>query len=150
MDTCFLTGASALVSLVSRLNRLGMNRHMFTIAILSFLFLIIIGVVFFVFLKDDISDVIQTGAGQRKAMFPDAVFAAQAELARYFGIHAQEVVILEVGEVQWPDACLGLPREGEVCAQVITPGYYVRMKLGDKEYLSRTSRDGSVIRFDPS
>ncbi|MBN2393489.1 MAG: hypothetical protein JXR84_22340 [Anaerolineae bacterium] len=47
--------------------------------------------------------------------------------------------------VEFPDACLGLPAEGEVCAQVLTPGYGGEVKVGDKVYEVRASQDGQRV-----
>ena len=44
--------------------------------------------------------------------------------------------IVAVERTSWPDACLGAARPGEVCAQVVTPGYRVVL-----------SRDGKAMEY---
>lgn len=46
---------------------------------------------------------------------------------------------------EFPDACLGMPAEDEVCAQVITPGFGGQVKVGDKVYEIRANEDGTRI-----
>ena len=46
---------------------------------------------------------------------------------------------------EFPDACLGLPAEGEVCAQMLTPGYGGEVMVGDKVYEVRASQDGQRV-----
>lgn len=79
----------------------------------------------------------------------DAVQAARRDLAGRIGEEALEIDVVSVEAADWPDACLGLPREDELCAQVITAGY--RVVLGDAEgvfYLYRTDARGGAVRFE--
>jgi hypothetical protein len=48
----------------------------------------------------------------------------------------------------WPDACLGLPAAGEMCAQVETPGYRIVLTAGGKQYTLRTDAAAKVIRTE--
>ncbi len=52
-------------------------------------------------------------------------------------------LLLQVAE--FPDGCLGMPAEGEICAQVLTPGYGGQVKVGDKVYEVRASQDGQRV-----
>lgn len=51
--------------------------------------------------------------------------------------------------VEWPEACLGLPAPGEVCARSITPGWRVRLQAGGEQITARTDALGAQVRFDP-
>lgn len=46
---------------------------------------------------------------------------------------------------EFPDACLGMPAEDEVCAQILTPGYGGEVIVGDKVYEVRASQDGQRV-----
>lgn len=59
---------------------------------------------------------------------------AREALANWLGISSEEIEVLEVEEVEWPDASLGCPQPGMVYAQVITPGWRVVMRVGDKTH----------------
>ncbi len=56
--------------------------------------------------------------------------AARRELlGQYDGRNEDEISVLSVTATDWPDACLGRPKPGEACAQVVTPGYRVELRL---------------------
>lgn len=80
---------------------------------------------------------------------PRAVLQAMDQLSDSLGVDVQNIEIVEVEQMDWPDACLGLANEGEVCAQVITPGFRVVFEVGGQQYVFRTDREGEVIRRVP-
>lgn len=57
----------------------------------------------------------------------DLVAQARLDLSRRLGMTAQEIEILAVESVVWPDTCLGLHQEGHFCAQVRTEGYRITL-----------------------
>jgi hypothetical protein len=63
-------------------------------------------------------------------------------------IDFDEVEVIAVEPMEWPDACLGLAGPDEFCAQVITPGYEVTLKVEGQEYVFRTDEDLNIIRPD--
>jgi len=77
---------------------------------------------------------------------PTAVAKVRSTVAALENISENQVVILEALENDWPDACLGLADEDEMCAQVITSGYRVKATANGKDYTYRTNSDGSVIK----
>lgn len=48
--------------------------------------------------------------------------------------------IVSVTPMEWPDACMGLAKPGEVCAQVVTPGYAVVVERAGQRTEYHTSR----------
>jgi hypothetical protein len=54
--------------------------------------------------------------------------------------------LARVEAVDWPDACLGAARPGEVCATVITPGYLVVVTRGGESIEYHASRAGGFRR----
>jgi hypothetical protein len=76
-----------------------------------------------------------------------AAVAAQAALATKLGVAEDQITIVSAERVEWPDACLGAATEGELCAQVITPGYRIVLETGGKEYEAQTDESGQVVRF---
>lgn len=42
----------------------------------------------------------------------------------------EEVLVIRVEAARWPDACLGLGKSGEACAEVMTRGYRIRLRGG--------------------
>jgi hypothetical protein len=77
---------------------------------------------------------------------PAAAEAARQQLANTLGIDITQIQVVAIESTEWPDACLGLPDEGEVCAQVITPGYELTMEVNQQEYVIRTDQTGEIIR----
>jgi len=77
---------------------------------------------------------------------PDAVAAARARAAQDAGVDEGVAIVMTAYEKEWPNACLGLETEGEMCAQVITPGYEVTVQAGGELYSYRTNSDGTVVR----
>ncbi|WP_416673995.1 hypothetical protein [Egbenema bharatensis] len=63
------------------------------------------------------------------------------------GIPSHEVLFVSAEAVDWPDACLGVSTEDEVCAQVITPGYRIALTTLTQEYVFHTDRSGREFRF---
>jgi hypothetical protein len=74
-----------------------------------------------------------------------AVRVAAADRA---GVGEDEVDISLFEEAEWPDACLGLAAEDEMCAQVIVPGFRVMAEAGGTVLTYRTNADGTMIRLE--
>lgn len=70
----------------------------------------------------------------------------RATLAANLGIDPLSITQVEVVPVNWPDACLGLPTLGEMCAQVVTPGFRVRVLVGEVAYEFHTDQDAKILR----
>lgn len=76
-----------------------------------------------------------------------AALAAQALLAEELGVETEAIEIGQVKPVEWPDGCLGLPQEGEACAQQVTPGFEITLKHGDDVYIYRSDVSGQIVRL---
>ncbi len=61
-------------------------------------------------------------------------------------VSVEEVTVTELLRREWPNACLGITVEGEVCAQVVTPGFEIIMNAKGMKVTVRTNEDGSVVR----
>lgn len=78
------------------------------------------------------------------------VIAAREDLAVRFDLAPEEVAVLSVTPKEWPDTCLDvtyLGQEDEVCAQVVTPGYEVVLRLEDNIFTYHTDQEGAIVRF---
>jgi hypothetical protein len=75
-----------------------------------------------------------------------AVDMARRALAERLGIPFDQISVVGQTPVDWPDACLGLPAEDEMCAMVIVPGYEISLQIEDQLFVFRTNEDGSQIR----
>ena len=81
--------------------------------------------------------------------YPPAVAAAIGWLADSQSIDPGQVAVESFEASEWPDACLGLPAADEACAAVITPGWRVSLRVGDRTVAVRTDALGSHIRREP-
>lgn len=59
---------------------------------------------------------------------------AREALANWLGISSEEIEVVEVEEVEWPDTSLGCPEPGMAYLQVIVPGCRVVMRVNDDVY----------------
>ncbi len=86
----------------------------------------------------DVSPPVAPGAEQ-------VVAAVRADAARRSGLRADQVRVVKVEEVDWPDTSLGCPEPGKFYAQVITPGYKITVRAGDTDYEYHTDRAGRFV-----
>ena len=75
-----------------------------------------------------------------------AVEACRALLAAQLSVDQLSILPLDVTPVDWPDTCLGVASAGEACAQVVTPGFRVRLQEGGVTYEFHTDRRATQIR----
>jgi 2C-methyl-D-erythritol 2,4-cyclodiphosphate synthase len=79
---------------------------------------------------------------------PAAVEAARQALAQELRINPDQIEVVEVEGVDWPDSCLGLPEPDEACLTVITPGYRVILEAEGEQYEVRTDLEGDTVRME--
>ena len=73
--------------------------------------------------------------------------AVKNALARQLGVAPETITITFAEKTEWPDACLGQPAEGELCAAVVTPGYGGLLEANGAQHEFRTNETGSVVRL---
>ena len=71
--------------------------------------------------------------------------AARKLLAGEVGVGERGFILGSSESVQWPDASLGCPQEGQGYAQVITPGYKLVFDLAGTPYEVHANADGSQL-----
>lgn len=81
---------------------------------------------------------------------PGPVQAAVADLAERLAIEQAAVTVAGFEEVTWPDTSLGVPEEGRMYAQVVTPGYRVRLRVQEQRYTYHTDMAGRVVLAEGS
>jgi hypothetical protein len=59
---------------------------------------------------------------------------AKADLAQRLSVQATQIKALETKEVVWPDTSLGCPQPGIAYAQILTPGYLIRLAYSGNEF----------------
>jgi hypothetical protein len=65
----------------------------------------------------------------------DALAAlAISDLEERVGVDAEEITVVSVQPTEFPDASLGVPEPGKSYAQVVTPGFVIRLEANDEVY----------------
>jgi hypothetical protein len=75
---------------------------------------------------------------------------AKADLAQRLSLSVEQIILLEAVRVVWPDSSLGCPEEGTAYAQVLTPGYLIRLEANGQEYEYHASRSTVFYCQNPS
>lgn len=80
---------------------------------------------------------------------PPALQAVVADAATRAGADARNVQVLRTERTEWSDSGLGCPRPGAVYAQVMTPGWLIEVRSGQKTFEYHTdSADSFVLCAD--
>jgi hypothetical protein len=67
------------------------------------------------------------------------------QLASNLDISAKDIQLVSSAQVEWPDSCLGVAREGVMCAQMVMPGYLIILQANGRQYEYHTNTDASRI-----
>lgn len=70
---------------------------------------------------------------------------AKEDLANRLTISKDQISFIEIFEVTWPDSSLGCPQKGLAYAQVMTPGYLIRLASGNSQYEYHSGKGPDVI-----
>ncbi|HYP00037.1 MAG TPA: hypothetical protein VER76_07590 [Pyrinomonadaceae bacterium] len=71
----------------------------------------------------------------------DAVKRARIDLAGRLGVAEDEIKEDSVEDAEFPDASFGAGTAGEMSAQMITPGWRIRLKASGDVYEYRANRN---------
>ncbi|VVB50779.1 Uncharacterised protein [uncultured archaeon] len=66
--------------------------------------------------------------------YSPVVDLAKKDLSERLKIPVENIQLFKEEAVEWPDTSLGYPEKGMMYAQVITPGFKIILKAGDKSY----------------
>lgn len=78
---------------------------------------------------------------------PQAALSARKMLVDQLKVDVDMIGLVSAGQVDWPDACMGIQTPGVMCAQVITTGYKVVLSANGLEYEFHTNVNGDVVRL---
>jgi hypothetical protein len=79
----------------------------------------------------------------------EAIRVAKVLLAEEAGLDAAQIRVRRTESVQWPDRGLGCPRDGEVYAAVVTPGYRVWLQVARTLYTVHVGGGRGVVCGEP-
>lgn len=76
------------------------------------------------------------------------IIKARSDLAKRLGVSENEIAAGQIEQADFPDASLGAPVEDEMSAQMITPGWRIRLSAGGETYEYRaTARQLRLVNF---
>ncbi len=78
---------------------------------------------------------------------PVSIIAAMRFLSNFIDVPVSDIALKSAEKVDWPNSCLGLPDEGELCAEVIVPGWRIILQAGTKTFEIHTDLTGQTIRL---
>ena len=79
----------------------------------------------------------------------DVILRARRDLAQRLGVSEDDITEQSVEQVDFPDAALGAPIEDEMSAQVITPGWRIRLSAQNRSYEYRaTGKQLRLVNFN--
>jgi hypothetical protein len=73
------------------------------------------------------------------------VLLAQEDLAQRLDMSPEDILMVSVQAVDWPDASLGCPEPGMMYAQVITPGFRVVLEAEGQMYRYHSGGGNTVL-----
>jgi hypothetical protein len=79
--------------------------------------------------------------------YPPGVTATIQYLAEELVVDPSDVVVVQYEAVNWSNSCLGLSEPEEMCAEVITPGWRVLLRVDQREHELHTDDLGMNIRI---
>ncbi len=71
----------------------------------------------------------------------EAIEKARKDAAKRAGISPSEIQVKAVEDAEFPDMALGASREDEMSGQMITPGWRIRLKAGDRTLEYRATKN---------
>jgi hypothetical protein len=76
---------------------------------------------------------------------PPVVLAAAKDLSQHLGVGVDDISVVEIEAVTWPDASLGCPEPGIAYIQVLSPGFRIVLEADGSEYIYHTDQGENVV-----
>jgi hypothetical protein len=74
-----------------------------------------------------------------------AVSAATQALVQFKGAADDQIEVISVEAITWPDSCLGIPQSNMACAEAEVPGYRIVLQLDGATYEYHTDGTGDSV-----
>ncbi|MGD1717221.1 hypothetical protein [Dapis sp. BLCC M172] len=96
-----------------------------------------------------IPDEAEKFANQTEKIPNNIVDAVRQDLGNQIGIAPETIKVNEVSQETWPNTCLGLPKNDELCGQILVEGWRLVLSDGKQEWVYRTDNGGKLMRVEP-
>jgi hypothetical protein len=83
------------------------------------------------------------------ALPPDVAVNVQNRVSEILKTPVESLQLESIQEMEWPNGCLGLPEEAEVCTEALTPGWLLVFNVNGQQYRFRIDQTGTVVRQEP-
>jgi hypothetical protein len=80
----------------------------------------------------------------------EAVALAKQDLAAELKISPDQITVVSVEKVDWPDTSLGLPKPDIAYAQVIVPGFKITLRALGQDYVYHAGLIGNKMVVLPA
>lgn len=80
---------------------------------------------------------------------PQAVQAARGALAAELQVDPDEIRVVSLEPVEWPDSCLGVYKADQACARQGVPGYRLVLAVAGERYELHSDETGRVVEGVP-
>jgi hypothetical protein len=82
-------------------------------------------------------------------VIPAPIGANQARevLAEIYQVNIEDIAVVDVERTTFPDSCLGVKVEREVCTEEELPGYVVTLQFNGMTHILHTTQDGNLVRI---
>lgn len=77
--------------------------------------------------------------------YPDAVLAAIQDLSEQLVIDPDQITVIGYESKLWSDSCLGVGKAGEMCLQVISPGFIITLSVGENRFVYHSDEIGNRL-----
>jgi hypothetical protein len=71
------------------------------------------------------------------------------DAAQQAGVAVDQVSVVSVTAVSWPDSSLGCPQPGQAYSQIVTAGYKIVLSANGKTYEYHTNRGNRAVLCNP-
>ena len=83
------------------------------------------------------------------ALPPDVAVNVQNRVGEILNTPVENLQLESIQQMEWPNGCLGLPEQAEVCTEAITPGWLLVFNVNGQKYRFRIDQTGTVVRQEP-
>lgn len=83
------------------------------------------------------------------ALPPDVALNVQNRVGEMLNTPVENLQLESIQQMEWPNGCLGLPEQAEVCNEAMTPGWLLVFNVNGQKYRFRIDQTGTVVRQEP-
>lgn len=82
-----------------------------------------------------------------RSEFPLAISFSIQDLSTQLDFPMDQIEVISFESIVWPDSCLGISKSGQMCLQVLTPGYKIILSAEGNQYQYHSDEIGQKIEL---